>query len=168
MKVNNKSMYNKDNFIIFDFETTGLNVTDEIIEYAFLEFKEGKLVDSISSLVKPTGEISDVITNITGITNSDVRDKEFIDTHIEKIANFINGKDLVAHNVNFDLKFLTKILIDKEVEINAVDSLTLMRKTVKLEKYNLEFLRAHFNINLVNHRAYDDCLIVKEILDKVL
>lgn len=167
MKVNYKSMYNKDHFIIFDFETTGLNATDDIIEYAFLEFKNNELIDSISSLVKPTCSITDQITNITGISNSDVNDKDFIEAHINKIANFIEGKDIVAHNVNFDLKFLMKILRNKNTVVNAVDSLSIMRGAVKLPKYNLDFLRAHYNIDLVNHRAYDDCLIVKALLDKM-
>lgn len=167
MKTTNKPMYNKNHFIIFDFETTGLTEDHEIIEYAFLEYKNNKLVDSITDLVKPTSSISEMITNITHITNQDVENKNSIEYHIDKIADFINNKDLVAHNVNFDLKFLNKILINKDVTINAIDSLQIMRKNIKLPKYNLDFLREYYKIDLVNHRAYDDCLIVKEILDKI-
>lgn len=168
MKVNHKSMYNKDHFIIFDFETTGLDASDDVIEYAFLEFKNNILVDSISSLVKPTSAISELITSITGITNADVSNSDFIDAHVNKISNFIKGKDIVAHNVNFDLKFLMKMLRNKDVEVNAIDSLRVMRDNVKLEKYNLDFLKKHYNLTHQNHRAYDDCLIVKDILDIIL
>lgn len=168
MKSTNKTMYNKEHFIIFDFETTGLDVSEDIIEYAFVEYKNNEIVNSISSLVKPSKEISELITNITGITNNDVSDKQSIEHHIDVIASFIDGKDLVAHNAPFDLKFLNKILVNKDVSINLSDSLTILRASIKLPKYNLDFLRAHYNIDLVNHRAYDDCLIVKAILDNVL
>lgn len=168
MRVNHKSMYDKDHFIIFDFETTGLEASDDVIEYAFLEYKNNELVDSITSLVKPTSEISETITKITGIKNKDVADKDFIDAHVNKIANFIKGKDIVAHNVNFDLKFLMKMLRNKDIEVNAIDSLRVMKDNVQLEKYNLDFLKKHYKLKFNNHRAYDDCLIVKAILDKIL
>ncbi|MFI3328955.1 MAG: 3'-5' exonuclease [bacterium] len=168
MIVNKQYSYNKDHFIIFDFETTGLTDNDEIIEYAFLEFKNNELVANITSLIKPSVLISDLITNITGISNKDVMNKSTIDKHIDAIANFIDGKDLVAHNVSFDLRFLNKIMINKNITINAIDSISVIKSKVKHNTYKLDFLREHYNINLVNHRAYDDCLIVKAVLDKVL
>lgn len=168
MIVNKSNVYNKDHYIIFDFETTGLTNSDEIIEYAFLEYKNNELVSSITSLIKPSKLISDNITQITGISNSDVAKKSTIDKHVNAIAAFIDGKDLIAHNVSFDLRFLTKIMIDKNITINAVDSLAIIKLNVELPSYKLDFLREYYNIKLVNHRAYDDCLIVKAVLDKVL
>ncbi len=168
MKVTNQTTYNKNHFIIFDFETTGLTSNDEIIEYAFLEYIDNKLVNSITSLIKPTKIIADNITAITGISNKDVMNKSSIDKHISVIASFIDGKDLIAHNVNFDLRFLSKIMIDKDINITAIDSINIIKSKIKLDTYRLEYLKTHFDIKLVNHRAYDDCLIVKAVLDKVL
>ena len=62
-------------FISFDFENTGLSrYTDRIIEVAAILFQDGKPADSFVTLINPKIQISDKITNITGITNDMVTD----------------------------------------------------------------------------------------------
>lgn len=167
MVINKNISYNKQHFIIFDFETSGLTHADEIIEYAFLEYKNNILVNSITALINPGFLINDKITQITGITNRELVGKDSIEKHKDKIFEFINGKVLIAHNVNFDLRFLKKLYEKDDLTITAVDSLSLIKNTINLPKYSLDYLREYYNIKHNNHRAYDDCLIVKEILDKL-
>ena len=59
-----------DRFIAFDFETTGLQVeTDRAIEVAAIMFKDGKPAEKFVTLINPQIPISDLIADITGITN---------------------------------------------------------------------------------------------------
>lgn len=56
-------------YVLIDVETTGFSTDwDEIIEIAALKIKDGKILDKFSSLVKPTCEIDDFITELTGTT----------------------------------------------------------------------------------------------------
>ena len=60
-KVENKSKYTRelfDDYVVLDLETTGMIPTlDEVIEAAALRIRNGAIVDSFQSLVKPRYEI---------------------------------------------------------------------------------------------------------------
>ena len=67
-----------DRFIAFDFETTGLQVeTDRAIEVAAIMFKDGKPAEKFVTLINPQIPISDLIADITGITNEMVAESPF-------------------------------------------------------------------------------------------
>ena len=59
-----------DNYVVIDIETTGLTpLYDEIIEFAAIKIENDSIVDSYSTLIKPSQPISSFITSLTGITN---------------------------------------------------------------------------------------------------
>ena len=97
-------------FIALDFETTGLSkFTDRIIEVAAIIFKDGKIADSFVTLVNPKIQISDTITNITGITNEMVSHAPTEQEIVEELHSFIGNYPLVAHNMKFDEGFLKEL-----------------------------------------------------------
>ena len=97
-------------FIALDFETTGLSkFTDRIIEVAAIIFKDGKITDSFVTLVNPKIQISDTITNITGITNEMVSHAPTEQEIVEELYSFIGNYPLVAHNMKFDEGFLKEL-----------------------------------------------------------
>lgn len=109
---------------ILDTETTGLDHTrDEIIEIAMRKWiyhkKEHYLikpVEEYSQLNEPVkNEISQTITDITGITKEDVQGKK-IDWNI--VARLLSESDFVlAHNAGFD-----RPMIEAVTEVSSISA----------------------------------------------
>ena len=94
--------------IVLDFETTGLspNYGDRAIEIGAVLIEHNEITDSFQSLMNPGFRISSFIESYTGISNSMVVAAPPCETVMEKFAEFIGDRPLVAHNASFDKKFL--------------------------------------------------------------
>lgn len=146
-------------YIAFDLETTGLDAaSDEIIEIGIARFVEGELVDQYQSLVKPSIPIPPEITQLTGIDSEDVEDQPPIQELVADIANFIGDLPIVAHNVQFDVSFLSKHhSLDGNLAIDTVELASILLPSSP--RYNLSTLATAMGINLERaHRAFDDAL----------
>jgi len=98
-------------YVIFDIETTGLDcINDEIIELGAIKVKDNEIVEEFNYLINPKKELPEVIINITGIKDEDLKDKETIDVILPKFIKFIGNYPLLAHNNSFDLSFINEIL----------------------------------------------------------
>lgn len=67
-------------FVVLDLETTWLDaLKDDIIEIAIVKFdeKNGKVVETFESFIKPLEPIPEIIQNLTGIKNEDVEKAPF-------------------------------------------------------------------------------------------
>ena len=145
-----------------DFETTGLSkVTDRMIEIAAILFKDGEVSDSFVTLVNPKTQISDTITNITGITNDMVANAPTEKEIVEDLHTFIGNYPLVAHNMKFDHGFLEELFERynfPEKSNQLYDTLHLARVTnFGQPTYNLGFLSELYNLSSEgSHRAKKD------------
>lgn len=160
-------------FVVFDIETTGLNkATEEITEIGAVKVKDMKITETFSALVNPLKPIPYEITQLTGITNEMVKDKETIKEVMPKFLEFIGDSPVVAHNAKFDTGFIKEKCIREGLEFNStiVDTLTLSRWLVKdIKRYKLNLLAQYFNISLENHhRAVDDATATGEIFIKLI
>lgn len=160
-------------FIVIDFETTGLNPIDnEIIEVSALKYIDRKFVDSYITLIKPKNRIPGYITQINGITNEMVKDSPTTEAVIPILLNFIGDLTIVAHNASFDMKFL-KCNAEKcgyKVDNSSLDTLTLSRKAFpNLNNHKLATVARHVGIKDGSwHRAEFDTRATAEILLKCL
>lgn len=92
---------------IVDLETTGMSArADRVTEIAVLEIDDGRLVDEWSSLINPGIPIPPEIRGLTGISDSMVKDAPGFDAIVDRLAERLEGRVLVAHNVRFDYGFL--------------------------------------------------------------
>lgn len=155
-----------DNFVIFDLETTGTDChSDRIIEIAAVRYKDGDIVSKLAQLIDPDIEISENISIITGISNSDVKGKPKIDEVLPDFIDFVKDYPLVAHNISFDLGFINENLnrLDKIVMLSSrsyYDTLLLSQIffPVEVPNHKLSSLAEYFEIKSGNlHRAYNDC-----------
>ncbi|MFA6859770.1 MAG: exonuclease domain-containing protein [Clostridia bacterium] len=155
-------------FVVFDCETTGLNGDkDEIIEIGAAKIVNGKICETFQTLVCPKNPISKEITEINGINNFMVKNAPKIDDAIKDFALFSAGSVLVAHNLNFDIKFIQNagrkfgITFDNE----KLDTLAFTKSKLTLSNYKLGTIVKELKIELTNaHRALFDAIATAEVL----
>lgn len=102
--------------IVFDTETTGLlnpesaplESQPRIIEFAAIKLDNDlKELERLEFICNPQCKLSDKITEITGLRDSDVEDKPLFSAFYEQLCNFFLGCDTgIAHNYTFDLGML--------------------------------------------------------------
>lgn len=160
-------------YIVFDVETTGLSaVYNKIIELAAVKIRQGEVIDRFSEFVNPHEPISDLITNLTGITDDMVKDAPDIEPVLHKFLDFIGDHTLVAHNASFDMGFLHVNYKKLNVAINnpVIDTLELARFLYPdMKNHRLNTLCKKFDIELLNHhRAVYDAEATGYLLWKMI
>lgn len=145
-------------YIALDLETTGLDFEKEdIIELGAIVFdQKGKILEEINTLIKTDKEIPELISQITGIKNTDMKDAVDFNSIKENLQKLLNENILVGHNINFDINFLEKYGI--QISNDYFDTLFLSSAILLEEKsYSLETLCQTLNLkNLASHNAYED------------
>ena len=90
---------NKADYVVFDFETTGLSARyNKIIEFGAVKISHGVITNRIDILVNPKCPIPKKIQQITNITESMIKDAPTIEEALPKIMEFIGDSILVTHN----------------------------------------------------------------------
>ena len=151
-----------DKFIALDFETTGLQVdSDRIIEVAAILFVDGLPHKKYTSLVNPGIPIPSFIEEITGITNSMVKDSPKEKDMVKDFFQFIGDYPIVAHNTPFDLSFLDSMATRYKLELSDrryYDTLTLSRAFLYFQPaHNLSAVSDFFGFSTEGaHRAEYD------------
>lgn len=154
-----------DDYVVIDIETTGLDPKfDSIIELAAVKYHNDKEIDRFQSLIQPDIEISEFITDLTGITNEMLSTAPTLESGIlQQFFDFIGDSVVVGHNVNFDINFLYDtglMVIDHPLTNDFIDTMRLSRNLFPQEAHHrLCDLIQHFNIaETVEHRALSDVL----------
>ncbi len=150
-------------FVAIDLETTGLDFEkDEIIEVALVRFENGVPGESVDYLVKPVSAgLRPFIENLTGIYKNDLEGAEPFSAVAARIFNFIGDLPIVAHNANFDSKFLKQTFEKVGVSFDnhpVWDSLTVSRIAYQdIPNHRLDTLVQELNIPRSRaHRALPD------------
>lgn len=119
----------------FDLETTGLDVTnDRIIEIGILKMNPDGSQERYQKRVNPEMPISPESSEITGISNDDVKDCPTFKDLAEEIAAFIGDADLAGYNSNkFDIPVLAEEFLRAESDFDmsarrAVDVQNIFHK----------------------------------------
>lgn len=151
-------------FVVLDFETTGLDYKEnEIIQFGVVEYQDGKVVDEYSKYFKPNKPVGKTVMRKTGITNEFLEDKPKLSKeYMEELKNLLEGKTIVAHNAPFDLKYLLKNLHDFDIDhkkFRVFDTLTHSRRLIKeTPNHKLETLKNYFDLDDgLSHNALNDC-----------
>jgi DNA polymerase III epsilon subunit len=149
--------------VVLDFETTGLSpdAGDRVIEVGAVLIRDNEIVDRFQSLMNPGLRISSFIENYTGISNEMLRSAPSVAEVMHDFAAFISGHKLVAHNANFDRRFLNSELRRLNRELSEEFACTLLvsrRLYPEAPSHNLETLVRYRKIKTsgVHHRALAD------------
>lgn len=169
----------KDVFIAFDVETTGLSpYTDRIIELSAVRFENFSPCKTFSTLINPQRSIPPHASSVNHIYDKDVADAPMEAAAIQMFCNFIGEETLngsivlVAHNANFDIKFLLYALSRAGIDANLQFQDTLymsQHASLDLPNHKLQTVAKHFGIAQTDaHRAADDARVCGEIFVRLL
>lgn len=149
-------------FVVTDTETTGLEPPrDELTEIGAIKLNGRKEVGRFSSLIKPKEPISDFITKFTGIDDAMVKNAESSIPVFKRYLDFLGDSILVAHNAEFDLKFLKAEAVKANIDfpdVPVICTLNLSRQLIlDAGRYSLGSLCKKFDIEIkARHRAIGD------------
>ncbi|QWT17592.1 DNA polymerase III subunit epsilon [Collinsella sp. zg1085] len=148
----------EDDIVILDTETTGLSFREnELIEISAARLKGREIVERFDTFIHPSTLIPAEITTLTGITNADVAHAPRAEEAVEKLAAFVQGLPVVAHNAAFDRGFIERVKGGTKVSDVWVDSLALSRIALpRLRSHKLSYMAELFECSAVSHRAHDD------------
>lgn len=160
-----------DTYVVIDIETTGLSPAyDEIIEISAIRYEGNQEKDRYVSLVKPSFEIDEYITELTGITNEMLADAPGIEQAINEFKEFVRADILVGYNVNFDINFLYDNLLEcygEQLSNDFIDVMRIAKRALpELAHHRQRDIVDFYNIVIgVEHRAESDCLACKACFD---
>ena len=158
-------------FAVVDIETTGYSHhSDKIVEVAAVKLKNGKVLDSFSSLIYTDYIPYYVTKNVHGIDVYMLKDAPKLHVVKKQFCEFVEGCVLVGHNIkSFDSRFLCKHF-GISSKSRYVDTLGLSRKTFPGERYHsLEVVTKRLKIrNKANHRALIDAQVTAKVFLKLL
>lgn len=166
----NNFLLKDETYVVFDLETTGLSpIFDDIIEFGAQKIKNNKIIETVQFFVKPKKTISTKISEITNITNEDVKNARSEKEAIEFIWNFMNGNSVVAHNATFDMNFINEKIEKynfKKLDVQIIDTLIIARiLEPNSKKFSLENIASRSGIMYNStdaHRAdYDADVLAK-------
>lgn len=155
-------------YVCFDLETTGLDpLYNEIIEIGALKVRDGKVAERFMEFIHPQEEISQMITNLTGITNEMVANARPADAVISDFLEFCEDDVLIGHNVGFDYSFMKSGAsnLGLTFEKFGIDTFKIAQRTLKsLPSKSLSSLCEYYQIeNKAAHRAYYDALATAKL-----
>ena len=118
-------------FVAFDTETTGLDArSGRVIEIGAVRFQNGKVLATTNWLINPEMPIPTNSQAIHHITDEMVAEKPKSKQVLPEFIAFIKGATLLAHNAQFDVKFIRAELRRcglQPPDNNVLDTLRLSR-----------------------------------------
>ncbi len=164
----------KDLFVCFDCETTGLDPkTDEIIEIAAAIFTFEGVQKCKEDLIQPSCPIPQYSTKIHHITDEMVRGKPKIEQVLPSYLALFSNYVVIGHGIGFDIAMIEaatrKFCIPSTLsESVRVDTLRLARLYGESPSNSLDMLRSHFRIKSNGaHRAMNDVHVNIEVFKRL-
>ncbi len=161
--------------VVVDLETTGLDANhDHIIEIGAVKIKKGRITEKFSTFVSCPVALPAEITELTGITENDLKGAPRIKEALENLFGFMRGCVLVAHNLPFDYSFLRNWGYECGVDFGgfargALDVITFSKEILQGEVSNYKFstLAKYFGIEFTHRRALNDAEATAKIFLKL-
>ena len=166
--------YYRHRLLAVDLETTGLSPkNDRIIEFGIAELKDKKFVPYKNWLINPGFEISEKITQITGITNDDLKDQPMFSDISDEILGILSEEPtvVITYNNRFDKPFILEEYNRLNKNLDKLPPFICAYKLFEKCQFGtknnkLATAIEYFNLGdqVVNsHRAMDDAVAAGEV-----
>ncbi len=170
----NKAKYNdfimKNNIVVFDLETTGLNPDIcEITEIGAVKIEHGVITERFSSFAKTKFPIPQEVQELTHITNEMTKFAPRIEDIVYDFYEWSQGCIISGYNIiGFDMKFLQKVATKIGIKFSndVIDAYIVARQSgLKAGNFKLGTVVKALGLTLVDaHRAYNDAYATARVL----
>ena len=127
--------------VVFDLETTGLDIVkDRIIQISYIKVYPDGREERVNHIINPECYILPVITQLTGISNDDVKDKPTFKQLAKTLADTFTGCDFAGFNSNhFDVPLLAEEFLRAGIDFDFSKCRLIDAQTIfhKMERRNL-------------------------------
>lgn len=157
-------------YVAMDLETTGLDpARDRIIEIGLVKVENGRITDTFQSLIRPHCRLPVKIKRLTGLDDALLATAPDISEILPLVAKFIEGENLLGHNIEFDFRFL-EAAMGCPLFNPVYDTLELSRYLLPTAAgYRLSDLCGNLGITVEGcHRAYQDAMAASELYQRLV
>ena len=162
-------------YAVVDVEATGGSAHrgDRITEVAVVEVHNGVATTVFDTLVNPERSIPPWVSRLTNISWEMVKDAPTFREICDQLLGVLDGRVFVAHNANFDWRFLGREIervTGRRLEGRKLCTVKLARKLLpQLRRRSLDYVSMHYGVEITSrHRAGGDALATARVLVRML
>ena len=147
--------------VVIDTETTGLYPKDghKLVEIAAIETDENDVQTGavFHAYINPERSIPRNIAKVHGLDYKFLKNYPTFATYKDEFLRFIESKEIIGHNVQFDMNFLNNEA-GFELSNKVTDTLEMARKIFPGQRNSLSALSERLNIK-IKHSPYNGALL---------
>lgn len=140
--------------VALDLETTGLGKTDRILEIGIVCFdpETSVVVGELETLVNPLRNVPEDSSRVHGLKAADLSLAPAFEDIAADLLKFLHGKKIVAHNADFDLRFLKQEFqrVGMSIDFKDIDC------TMRLSGQSLPVACEQISYEFAHHSALED------------
>src|SRR4029079_3285414 len=162
-------------YVVVDLETTGNQhyAGDRVMEVAAVVVNGGKIGHAFESLVNPERPIPQFVSRLTRITWNMVKNAPKFSEIEPRLLDVLEGHVFVAHNSNFDWRFLSAEVLrssGRELVGRRLCTVRLARKLLpQLPRRSLDYVARYYGVEIKNrHRAGGDAIATAHCLIRLM
>jgi len=159
-----RDLFRRDDWVLLDTETTGLDGDAEIIDLALLD-RDGTVL--LDTLLRPQRPIPPVVSRVHGLYDHHVRTAPTFPAIWPQLRALLDGRTLIAYNVAFDARLLQQTAARHGIPLAVTAQECAMRRYAAWRAANrlaagraglsLERACQAHGIAVGGHRAAADC-----------
>ena len=157
--------------IVLDTETTGISIKEghRIVEIGCIELENLVPINKFHTYLNPERKVSEKAFKIHGYSDEFLSKQKKFNEIVDDFLKFIEGKNLIIHNAEFDLAHLNNELLlngRKKIDNEIIDTLELARTKFPGSASSLDALCKRFRIDnskREKHTALIDCDLLAKV-----
>ena len=169
-------VYEKQDVVVFDTETTGLNVfEDDVVQIAAVKVRQGRVIDELNIFIETERTIPEMLGEVVNPLIEEYAAQPHL-SHQEALQRFVDfsrGCAILGHNATYDYQIMEHNMQRYASDLsmyrlwpNYYDSLKMARLLrPRLKSYKLKDLLVELNLEGHNsHLANDDILATNSLM----